>query len=173
MRRVHDIDAAMLILRLAIGGMIFMHGYNHFFGGGRLPGAGRWFDSLGIRPGIVHAWVTAVVEVAAGVLLAAGLLTPLAAAGVIGILAVAIIVVHSRNGFFIIKEGWEYAAIIIVVSSVIGIVGPGQWSLDHAIFGWRDVHGWAGFGLSFGIGVASALLLLAVFWRPPKPAVAN
>jgi len=164
---VHDIDAAMLILRLATGGMIFMHGYNHFFGGGRLPGAGRWFDSLGIRPGVFHAWVTALVEVAAGILLAAGLLTPLAAAGVIGILAVAFIVVHRRNGFFIIKEGWEYAAFIITVSTVIGIVGPGAWSLDAAI-GWTDVHGWGGFGLSFGIGVGAALALLAVFWRPPK-----
>jgi putative oxidoreductase len=165
---VHDIDAAMLILRLATGGMIFMHGYNHFFGGGRLPGAGRWFDSLGIRPGIFHAWVTAVVEVVSGVLLAAGFLTPLAAAGVIGILSVALIVVHRRNGFFIIKEGWEYAAYIIAVSSVIGIVGPGEWSIDHAVFGWRDVHGWAGFALSFGVGVVAAVGLLALFWRPPK-----
>jgi putative oxidoreductase len=169
MRAMHDVDAAMLILRLAIGGMIFMHGYNHFFGGGRLPGAGRWFDSLGIHPGLFHAWVTAVVEVGAGVLLAAGLFTPVAAAGVIGILSVAFIVVHWKNGFFIIKEGWEYAAVIIVTSSVIGIVGPGEWSIDHAAFGWRDVHGWAGFGLSFGLGVVSALGLLAAFWRPAKP----
>lgn len=169
---MHDVDAAMLILRLATGGMIFMHGYNHFFGGGRLPGAGRWFDSLGIHPGLFHAWVTAVVEVSSGVLLAAGLLTPLAAAGVIGILAVAIMVLHRKNGFFIIKEGWEYAAFIITVSTVIGIVGPGDWSLDAAI-GWRDVHGWAGFGVSFGIGVGAALALLAVFYRPTKPATAQ
>ena len=53
--------------------MIFAHGWNHFFGGGRLPGAGRWFDSLGIRPGIVHAWVTALTEVGAGLMFAAGL----------------------------------------------------------------------------------------------------
>jgi putative oxidoreductase len=169
---VHDVDAAMLILRLATGGMIFMHGYNHFFGGGRLPGAGRWFDSLGIHPGLFHAWVTAIVEVSAGVLLAAGLLAPLAAAGVIGILAVAIMVLHRKNGFFIIKEGWEYAAFIITVSTVIGIVGPGDWSLDAAI-GWRDVHGWAGFGVSFGIGVGAALGLLAVFYRPTKAAAAQ
>jgi putative oxidoreductase len=166
---VHDLDDAILLLRLAMGGMIFMHGYNHFFGGGRLPGAGRWFDSLGIRPGIVHAWVTAVVEVAAGVLLAAGLLTPLAAAGVIGILTVAFIVVHWKNGFFVLKEGWEYAGTIIVVCTVIGILGPGEWSLDHAL-GWTDIHGWGGFGLSFGLGVAAALGLLALFWRRPQPA---
>jgi putative oxidoreductase len=165
---VHDIDAAMLVLRLALGLIMFMHGYNHFFGGGRLPGAGRWFDSLGIRPGILHAWVVAVVEVVSGVLLGAGLFTPLAAAGAVGVLGVALIVVHRKNGFFVLKEGYEYAGFIIVVASMIGVIGPGEWSLDHAFFGWRDVHGWAGFGLSFGIGMAAALGLLAVFWRPPE-----
>jgi putative oxidoreductase len=165
---VHDIDAAMLVLRLSLGLIMFMHGYNHFFGGGRLPGAGRWFDSLGIRPGILHAWVVAVVEVVSGVLLGAGLFTPVAAAGAVGVLSVALIVVHWKNGFFVLKEGFEYAGLIIVVASMIGVVGPGEWSLDHAWFGWRDVHGWAGFGVSFGVGMAAALGLLAVFWRPPK-----
>ena len=65
---MHDADLGLLIIRVATGGMIVAHGYNHFFGGGRLPGAGRWFDSLGIRPGLVHAWVTAVVEVGAGLM---------------------------------------------------------------------------------------------------------
>ena len=166
---MHDLDAGMLILRFAMGGVLFMHGYNHFFGGGRLPGAGRWFDSLGIRPGIVHAWVTAVVEVVAGVGLAAGFLTPLSAAGGVGILTVALIVVHRKNGFFVLKEGWEYAGTIIAVCSVIGILGPGEWSVDSAI-GWTDIHGWGGFLLSFGLGVVAAVGLLAAFWRPPKPA---
>jgi putative oxidoreductase len=53
---VHDADLGLLIIAVAIGGMITAHGYNDFFGSGRLPGAGRWFDSLGIRPGIFHAW---------------------------------------------------------------------------------------------------------------------
>src|SRR5580692_6782822 len=120
--------------------MIFMHGYNHFFGGGRLPGAGRWFDSLGIRPGIVHAWVTASVEAGAGLMFAAGFLSPLAAAGIIGIMTVAGIVVHGKNGFFITKEGWEYVGFITAVCAAVGVMGPGNWSIDHAI-GWVDIHG--------------------------------
>lgn len=156
----------MLILRVALGGMIFMHGYNHFFGGGRLPGAGRWFDSLGIHPGLFHAWVTAVTEVGSGMLLVAGFLTPLAAAGVVGILSVAIFLVHRHNGFFVLKEGWEYAAFIIAASAVLGILGPGRWSLDHAV-GWHDVHGGGGLALAVGLGVGAAAGLVAVFWRPP------
>src|SRR5581483_11412272 len=112
---------------------------------------------------------TALTEVGAGPMFAAGLLTPLAAAGIIGILSVAFIVVHWKNGFFVLKEGWEYAGIIICTSAGVSAIGPGRWSLDHALFGWHDVTGWGGIGLSFGVGVAAALLLLAIFWRPPAP----
>jgi len=165
------LDLGLLLLRVATGVVIFMHGYNHFFGGGRLPGAGRWFDSLGIHPGLFHAWVTAVVEVGAGALLIAGFLTPLGAAGVVGIVSVAGIVVHRKNGFFVLKEGWEYVTYLAVVCAAIGLMGPGEWSVDHAI-GWHDIHGGWGLALSFGLGFVAALGLLAVFWRPPKKTAA-
>ena len=162
---VHDFDLGILILRVAFGIMMFAHGWNHFFGGGRLPGAGRWFDSLGIRPGLFHAWTTAVVEVGAGAMFAFGLLTPLAAAGMIGIMTVAGIVVHRPNGFFIVKEGWEYAMVICLSTAAVALMGPGRWSLDHAL----DINfrGAAGLVVAVVLGVGSALGLLAVFWRPP------
>ncbi|GAC1318241.1 MAG: DoxX family protein [Acidimicrobiales bacterium] len=162
---MRDIDAGLLILRVALGGMIAAHGYNHFFGGGRLPGAGRWFDSLGIRPGLLHAWTTAIVEVGAGLMFVAGFLTPLAAAGIIGIMSVAGIVVHRRNGFFITKEGYEYVLVISMACAAVGVMGAGRWSVDHAIG--FEVDGLAGLALSAGLGFAAAVGLLAVFWRPP------
>jgi putative oxidoreductase len=164
---MHDADLGLLIIRVAVGAMIVAHGYNHFFGGGRLPGAGRWFDSLGIRPGLWHAWMTAVVEVGAGAMFAVGLLTPLAAAGIIGIMAVAGIVVHRPNGFFIIKEGYEYVLVVSLVCAGVGAIGPGRWSLDYVLWGWHDVTGWGGLVLSAGLGLAAGLAVLAVFWRPP------
>jgi putative oxidoreductase len=163
---MHDADLGLLIIRVAMGGMIAAHGYNHFFGGGRLPGAGRWFDSLGIRPGLVHAWVTAVVEVGAGLMFAVGFLTPLAAAGIIGIMSVAGIVVHRPNGFFIVKEGYEYVLVVSLTCAGVAAIGPGQWSVDQAV-GWRDIAGWGGLALSAGLGLGAALGLLAVFWRKP------
>ncbi len=48
-------DIAALVLRIAVGGTIMAHGWNHAFGGGKLPGTARWFESIGIRPGRVHA----------------------------------------------------------------------------------------------------------------------
>ena len=33
------------------------HGYNHVWLGGKIAGTGRWFESLGIKPGLLHAWL--------------------------------------------------------------------------------------------------------------------
>jgi putative oxidoreductase len=63
-----------------VGGTIIAHGWNHAFGGGKLPETARWFESIGIRPERVHALAATVTELGAGALLALGLLIPLTAA---------------------------------------------------------------------------------------------
>lgn len=84
------IDLALLVLRVGIGIVFVAHGYNHFFGGGRLSGTARWFESLGMRPGRLHAWVASLAELGGGILLIVGFLTPpLAAAAVVGTMSVA------------------------------------------------------------------------------------
>src|SRR3546814_3655025 len=86
------------------------HVWNHLFRGGKVAGTASWFESLGMRPGIVHAWLASLAELAAGVSLTLGLATPLGAAAVIGTMAVALITNHRGNGFFIFRpgEGLEY-----------------------------------------------------------------
>src|SRR5260370_519088 len=103
-------DIASLILRVAIGGTMLAHGWNHAFGGGRLPGTGRWFESIGLRPGRLHALMATGTELGAGFLLVLGALTPLAAAGVVGTILVAMIPNHLRNRFFLFRPaaGCEY-----------------------------------------------------------------
>jgi putative oxidoreductase len=101
-----------------------------------------------------------------GVLMAVGLLTPLAAAGMIGVMTVAIVVAHWKVGFFIFKpnQGWEYCASIAVAAFVIGMVGPGRWSLDHAIgIAW---HGWTGAVIAAAAGLGGAGLQLLASYRP-------
>jgi DoxX len=71
-----SVDIASLILRLAVGLTIVAHGWNHAFGGGRIPGTARWFESIGLRPGRLHALMATGTELGAGALLAVGLLTP-------------------------------------------------------------------------------------------------
>ena len=49
------VNLALLMLRVAVGGVMLAHGLNHLFRGGRIPGTAGWFESLGMRPGRVHA----------------------------------------------------------------------------------------------------------------------
>jgi putative oxidoreductase len=160
-----SVNIAALVLRLVVGGTMMAHGWNHAFGGGKLPGTARWFESIGIRPGRVHALFGTVTELGAGGLLL-GLLTPLAAAGVVGTMLVALVANHAKNGFFIFRpgEGYEYVLMITLVSCAIGALGAGDWSLDHAAG--FSVTGWAGAGHRGAGRSGGAALLLATCWRP-------
>src|SRR5262245_27886023 len=94
------INLGLLMIRALLGVVMVAHGYNHSFGGGKIAGTARWFGSMGMRPPIVHAWMASLVELGGGALLLAGLLTPLAAAGVVGVMTVAFVINHRKNGFF-------------------------------------------------------------------------
>jgi putative oxidoreductase len=166
-----DVDAlnlALLVLRLAVGAVMLAHGLNHIFGGGKIAGTGRWFESLGMRPGPLHAWLASITEVVAGVLLVVGLLTPFAAAGVVGVMLVAWITNHRGNGFFIFRpgEGWEYVMTLTALGVALAALGPGEWSLDHAM-DLTDLAGTSGLLIAVLAGGGGAAALLAVFWRPP------
>jgi len=161
------IDAALSVLRVALGVVFIAHGYNHVFGGGKIAGTARWFESLGMRPGRLHAWTASLTELGSGALLVLGLLTPLACAGIVGTMVVAWITNHRRNGFFIFRpgEGYEYVMTLTLVALALAGLGGGQWSLDNAL----DVFqpgGWLGLGIAAVAGGGGAAALLAVFWRP-------
>jgi putative oxidoreductase len=171
MASVDAAATALLAFRPALGVVFIAHGYNHIFGGGKIAGTARWFESLGMRPGIVHAWTASLTELGAGALLVLGLATPLAAAGVIGTMLVAWITNHRTNGFFIFRPGEGYEYVMVLTFAAIGLagVGSGRWSLDHAL-GWFDPPGWWGLSLGVLLGAGGAALLLAACWRP-RPAV--
>lgn len=165
------ISVGIAMIRVAAGLIMVAHGVNHLFGGGRIEGTGRWFASLGMKPGKLHAWLATITEIGAGALFALGLLTPLAAAGIIGLMAVAVVTVHRFNGFFIVKEGWEYTVFLAVAAAGIATTGAGEYSLDYA-FGLvdPDVDGPKGLAIAAGVGLVAAGGLLAIFYRPPKDA---
>lgn len=103
MNPVDAADLGLLILRCAIGIVFIAHGRNHIFGGGKIAGTARWFESLGMRPAIVHAWLASLTEIGAGALLIVGFMTPVACAGVVAVMVVAWITNHRTNGFFIFR----------------------------------------------------------------------
>jgi putative oxidoreductase len=167
----NDIDAVnfgLLVLRSWVGIVMLAHGIRHIFGGGKIKGTAGWFESLGMKPGIVHAWVASLTEVGAGTGLILGLLTPLCAAGVIGTMFVAFVTNHFKNGFFIFYkgEGYEYVMSLVCAGVALGALGAGEWSLDNALdLTW--VSGDTGLVIA-GIGFVGAGLLLATAWRPVK-----
>lgn len=160
-------DVGLLILRLVLGVTLAAHGYNKFFGGGRIPGTARWFESIGMKPGKFHATVAATTEMAAGLGLAVGLLTPIPAAGFVSLMLVAAWTVHRANGFFIVKEGWEYNLVLAVSAIVVATLGAGKYSLDYLVFGMNWMDGWHGLLISAVLGLAGAIGQLVIFYRPP------
>jgi putative oxidoreductase len=168
---VDPIDLGLLVLRVVFGLFLAAHGYNKVFGGGRLAGTGRWFGSLGMRWPNIQARMAAGTEMGAGVLFALGLLTPFAAAGMIGVMVVATWAAHRHNGFFIFREGqgWEYTVSIAVVAWSVATIGPGEASVDHAIgLDWTAWDGWVGAVIAGVLGVGGGLVQLAVCYRPTR-----
>ncbi len=161
-------DLALLIFRSSIGITIAAHGWNKIFGGGRIKGTSRWFQSIGMKPGTFNAWMAALSEILCGLILCLGFLTSFAAAGIIGIMVVAGWTVHRNNGFFIIKEGWEYVFVLSVAALTIATLGPGDWSIDHTLGVSDDLMGWGGFWIAGGLGIGAGLLQLLLFFRPEK-----
>jgi putative oxidoreductase len=161
-------NISVLILRVGLGVVFLAHGINHVFRGGKIAGTGRWFESLGMKPGVLHAWLASLTEIGAGALLLVGLLTPLAGAGVIGTMVVAWVTNHLKNGFFIFRpgEGYEYVMTLTLAGVAIAGLGAGEWSLDNAA-GIFEHPTMGGFLIGLLAGGGGAATLLAVFWRPP------
>jgi putative oxidoreductase len=160
-------DAALLILRVSLGLTMAAHGYGKFFTGGRIAGTAGWFESIGMRPGKVQALLAASTEVGSGLLMVLGLLTPLAGAAFVSLMFVAAWTVHRNNGFFIVKSGWEYNFILAIAGIAVAMLGPGEWSVDHAIGLSTDFYGWTGLAVSAGGGFLAGAGLLALCYRPP------
>ena len=164
-------DFSILVLRAVLGLTMAAHGYNKFFGPGGLKGTAGWFDSIGMRPGMFHARVAATTEMTAGLGLALGLLTPFPAAGFVALMLVAAWTVHRPNGFFIVKEGWEYNLVLAATAVGIATIGAGRLSLDYALFRTTNfydfLHGWWGLVISLGLGLAACS---SSIWPSDMPA---
>jgi len=169
---MHDnaFNLAMLILRVGVGLIFLAHGIKHARGREKTT---NWFASLGFRQAPLQWFMSTATEIGAGLLLILGLLTSLAAAGVVGIMVVAFLTVHRAAGFFITAfmkegievEGWEYVFTLAFTASAIAVAGPGDWSIDNSLGIAHDLDAWWGVVL-----VAGAVLLsigqVVTFWRP-------
>ncbi|MDQ0923849.1 putative oxidoreductase [Pseudarthrobacter sp. W1I19] len=163
-----DHDGALLLLRICFGVTMAAHGYSKLFMGAGIAGAGKWFSSLGLRPGSFHAWLAALTEIGAGIALALGLFTPFASAAFVALMLVAGWTVHRSKGFFIGTGGWEYTFIMAVGGIAIAVAGPGHISMDWVLFSNGIIAGWAGLTIAVAGGLLAGVALLAGFYRPQQ-----
>ena len=155
-------DLGILIARLVVGMALAGHGSQKlfgWFGGGGIAGTAPFMEQLGFRPGRLHAALAGIAETAGGLLLAAGLLTPFAAAALIGVMVVAAGSAHWGKGFFLQNGGYEYTLVLAGGALAVAFTGPGAISLDRSLgISWSG-NSWGLFALLLGFLSGAAELL--------------
>jgi putative oxidoreductase len=165
-------DAGLLVLRLGMGLIFAVHGAQKMFGWWGGQGLRGWqgtMERMGYRPTLLFAVASALGEFAGGLMLAIGVLTPLAALVVTAQVVVIIVGVHRPRGFFNKDNGYEFPLALAAGFLAIELAGPGRLSIDAAL----------GLGLPgnlrlalAALGIAAGFLVLAVprisRGRPPK-----
>lgn len=146
------------------------HGFGNLYGW--LNGVGpektaAIFEQHGFVPGALFTVVAGVTELAAGALFTVGLLTPVGAAGIIGLMVTAILTVHAGNGPWYTNRGWEYNLTLVVAAAAVAITGAGSVSADAALG--IDLSGYRWGTAAVGLGVLAAVATLALR-RRPQPA---
>jgi putative oxidoreductase len=165
-----DVNIGMLVLRVVVGLLFVGHGTQKlfgWFGGHGVRGTGGFFENLGYRPGRHHAVAAGIGEAGGGALLALGLLMPLAALAIIGVMVNAIGAVHGPNGVWVSDGGFEYPLVLIAAVFAMTAVGPGHWALDSLLPLPLRGFGWAFGALVLGVIIGAGVLASR---RPELPA---
>jgi putative oxidoreductase len=122
----------LLLIRLVVGLTFMGHGAQKLFGsfgGHGLKGTAGWLESIGVKPGVLMAFLAGAGELVGGALFAAGLLTSIGAALIVITMLVAIFTVHRKNGYWVTQNGFEYNLILIAVAIGVALIGPGAYAL--------------------------------------------
>jgi putative oxidoreductase len=133
-------QAGPLVLRLALGAVFAAHGAQKLFGiwgGGGLTGTAAYFAQIGLAPAYPLALGVGIVELAGGLLLAAGAFTVITAAVLAVDMLVAVWTVHLASGFFLNwtvapgqGHGYEFGLVLIAALVSLMFTGPGALSVD-------------------------------------------
>src|SRR5688500_1935200 len=129
-------DIGIVILRVVVGSLFAAHGAQKlfgWFGGFGLEGSAGFMGRLRYRNTRLTAMAAGRFETGAVLFLAAGLLTPLAAAAVVGVMINAIVSVKWPAGLF---NGYEVDLLYVVAAATAAFSGAGAYSVD-AIIGWQ------------------------------------
>ena len=116
---------ALLVLRLVLGAIMIGHGYPKVFGG--LSHHVQTVSNMGL-PGWL-AYFSAAAEFLGGIAMILGLLTRLAALGIVINMAVAIAKVHWKNGL-LGNGGYQFPLALAAIAFALIFFGAGPIALD-------------------------------------------
>lgn len=159
-------ESALLILRLVTGLLVAGHGVQKVsfrLGGSGLAGGTEEFRRDGFRGGAFTAVGAGGSQIGAGLFLAVGLLTPLAAMAVMGVMTVAGSV-KWHKGLWVQNDGYEYPLVLAITAAALALTGPGHWSLDQ-LLGLPKWPWWVAVAVIV-IGPSSGLLTRTVLRHP-------
>jgi putative oxidoreductase len=155
-------DVGLLVLRLVVGLLFVGHGCQKLFGwfdGGGFQASAKFFEwRLGFRHGRASALAAGLTEIFGGAMLAAGLLTPLAGAAILGLMMSAVVSQRGKS-LLVGNGGLEYPLVMAGAGVAFAFTGPGALSLDAA-FG-ITYHGVVTGVGAVGLGIVAALTALA------------
>ena len=122
----------LLVARLAIGVVLFAHGWQKFFSDG-MDAVTSTFTQTGIPFPVISAWFTALVELIGGAAFILGLLMPLVSILFAVVMAGALVFVHGKAGL-IAPNGYEYVLILGTAALAVGFSGS-KYSVDGMVSG--------------------------------------
>lgn len=126
-----QIDLGLLVLRVALGLVFVVHGGQKLFVIGP-SGSGEMLSQMGIPGASLFGPVLSVVEPLAGVAVIIGLLTRLAALAIAADMLGALLMFHSKHGFFV-PMGIEFPMMLCASALTLIALGAGSFSVDRAI----------------------------------------
>lgn len=120
-------DLAPFLLRVVVGIIFIMHGYQKLTGG--VEGVTAFLGGLGFPLPALFAVLLIAAELGGGILLVLGVFTHWVAKILAVVALVALVTVHLQNGFFL-PGGYEFILLILVAAVSLVLTGPGRYALD-------------------------------------------
>jgi putative oxidoreductase len=158
------LDFGLLVMRVALGGTLGVHGLQKVFGLFGGPGINEFAAILG-QQGFTSqttllAWLGGLAEVAGGGLLILGLFTPAAAAALLSVSAAVVYLTYSNGYFLEGGKGYEYHALMGAFALGLLFTGPGRISLDVNTPWRRKPVPFAILGVVLGGGAVALVMVL-------------
>ncbi len=125
-------DIGILLLRIVLGIVFFVHGAQKVFGWFGGSGLEKWGDYLSTfsipKP---LSPLIAIAELLFGITILVGVFTKISSLIAFVFMIFAIFLAHYKNGFFVNKGGYEYALVLAIASLSLFFTDGGKYSVDH------------------------------------------